>query len=565
MLLSSFTCRWSFGHAHHPFRETKRYLHPFWYSISQRITRHTAKSPTHTFWTARRAPKRLDDVVPSLQANDTWNKPLEHLIATPSPQPDFQKPQEASPEPSSPAEADVHFDTVPNIFNIFRRYARRPARNLNHHESPDNGIDSPAIRAPHSPPPICSNPFLAFGRNAVATVSIWFAPLTNATSFRLLNWQYGSGTTKSDAAMRSLVQDVFNAPDFDLEDVRSFDPSRESRRLDEGRLSTDMLSASGFTEGSVSLSLPKTWHKFASEDAAPKVKVSGIWFRHLLSMLREEAQSPSARSFEWNGYTLLHRDPRTSREERIFSEILNSDAFLSEEKKIHKLPWNPEDPPNVERVIGPICPYSDQTRTAQFGGSSLWPFYIFSPWISKYMNGKAGSFTAHHLAYIPTHEYISHYGKSPSPEVLRFCKSELIQAIWLLLLDDEFIEAYEHGILVHCGDGITRRIFPRFFTYSADYPERVALACVRFLAACPCPRCFIQKGQIYELGTKNDGKRRENIRQDNQEVQEKVNAARKNIFLRGFSLISQRVESLLKSTSLLPTRVSVQIFSALRI
>ncbi|KAF7794376.1 hypothetical protein EIP86_005510, partial [Pleurotus ostreatoroseus] len=469
---------------------------------------------------ARRAPKRFQDVVPSLQANDAWNKPLEHLIPTPSPQPEVQKPQEASQEPTSPEEVDMHFDTVPNIFNVFRRYARQPARNLNDHEPPDNGIDSPTIRTPHSSPPVCSNPFLAFGRNAAATVAKWFSPLSNATSFRLFNWQYDGGTTKSDAAMRSLVKDVFNAPDFNLEDAQNFEPSRESRRLDEGRLSTDMLSASGFTEGSVTLSLPKTWHKFASEDAAPKVKIPGIWFRRLLSMLREEAQGPSARSFEWNGYTLLHRDSETGREERLFSEILNSNAFLDEEKKIRNLPRNPEDPPNVERVIGPICPYSDETRTAQFGGSSLWPFYIFFPWISKYMNGKVGSFTAHHLAYIPKlpeilkHEYISHYGKPPSSEVLRFCKSELIQAIWLLILDDEFMEAYEHGIL---------------------------------------------KGQICQLGTKNDGKRRENIRQDDQEVQDKVNAARKNIFLRGFSLVSQRVESLLKSTSLLPTRSAFSI------
>ena len=41
-----------------------------------------------------------------------------------------------------------------------------------------------------------------------------------------------------------------------------------------------------------------------------------------------------------------------------------------------------------------------------------------------------------------------------------------------MLLDDEFVEAYHHGIVCHCVDGIDRRLYPRIFTYSADYPEK---------------------------------------------------------------------------------------------
>lgn len=47
-----------------------------------------------------------------------------------------------------------------------------------------------------------------------------------------------------------------------------------------------------------------------------------------------------------------------------------------------------------------------------------------------------------------------------------------MHALWLLLLDEDFLHAYEHGIVIKCGDGITRRIFPRLFTYYADYPEK---------------------------------------------------------------------------------------------
>lgn len=71
--------------------------------------------------------------------------------------------------------------------------------------------------------------------------------------------------------------------------------------------------------------------------------------------------------------------------------------------------------------------------------------------------------------------YQATYGEPATAAVLRFCKRELMQKIWLLLLDDDFMHAYKHGVLLVCGDGILRRIFPRIFTYSADYPEKQVL------------------------------------------------------------------------------------------
>ena len=44
--------------------------------------------------------------------------------------------------------------------------------------------------------------------------------------------------------------------------------------------------------------------------------------------------------------------------------------------------------------------------------------------------------------------------------------------VWKVLLDDEFLEAYMYGIVIKCVDGIERRVYPRIFTYSADYPEK---------------------------------------------------------------------------------------------
>lgn len=68
--------------------------------------------------------------------------------------------------------------------------------------------------------------------------------------------------------------------------------------------------------------------------------------------------------------------------------------------------------------------------------------------------------------------YRSIFNISASASTLTHLKRELIHAIWTLLLDTEFMHAYEFGIVIRFADGILRRVFPRFFTYSADYPEK---------------------------------------------------------------------------------------------
>ena len=56
--------------------------------------------------------------------------------------------------------------------------------------------------------------------------------------------------------------------------------------------------------------------------------------------------------------------------------------------------------------------------------------------------------------------------------MIRFFKHELMQKIWLLFLDEKFMQAWYDGIVVVCGDGVKQRLFFRFFIYAADYPEK---------------------------------------------------------------------------------------------
>ncbi len=86
-----------------------------------------------------------------------------------------------------------------------------------------------------------------------------------------------------------------------------------------------------------------------------------------------------------------------------------------------------------------------------------------------------------------------------------------------------------------------------------------SLACTRNNGNSPCPRCFVHKNQIVEMGGKRDRKRRKKVRKDTPDNRALLAKARKNIFLNGMSTTSQYVECWLKEDSLLPVQVRLGV------
>ena len=72
-------------------------------------------------------------------------------------------------------------------------------------------------------------------------------------------------------------------------------------------------------------------------------------------------------------------------------------------------------------------------------------------------------------------KYIEVFSKAATKEMLTHLRRELIQSVWAVILDDEFMDAYAHGFPFVFQDGVERRVFPRIFTYSADYPEKYVI------------------------------------------------------------------------------------------
>ncbi|KAI0349319.1 hypothetical protein OH77DRAFT_1490928 [Trametes cingulata] len=250
---------------------------------------------------------------------------------------------------------------------------------------------------------------------------------------------------------------------------------------------------------------------------------------------------------------------------RVYSEVWHADAWLEEDAKMRAQPRQVGDPDDMEYAILPLKLYSDSTHLTAFSSASLWPIYMYFLAQSKYERGRPTAFSAHHLAYVPSlpdtlqDAYIKLYGIAATAAILTFLKRELMQAIWLLLLDDRFMYAYVHGLVLLCGDNVLRRLFIRFFIYAADYPEKILLACLKYFALCPCPRCRINKDRIIEMGTMNDLHRRNWVRQDDEDLRYRIKMTRRWIFEDGISLNSKYIARVLDPLSITPTRSAFSV------
>jgi hypothetical protein len=161
------------------------------------------------------------------------------------------------------------------------------------------------------------------------------------------------------------------------------------------------------------------------------------------------------------------------------------------------------------------------------------------------------------------------------------CHREFFHEQWKVLLDDDFIEAWKHGIVIVCCDGIRRRFYPRIFTYSADYPEkcacrlvclmsstlhsrracnRILIATVRNLGTCPCPRCLVPLTRVHNLGMVRDMNQRVTMaRVDDNQRRHNVSSARRFIYELNYSVNSTAVEALLRQESWVPNVVCSQL------
>lgn len=352
-----------------------------------------------------RPPKRYCDIIPEppipiippameseeqadVNSDDDHHIPSELSSSTPS-----------SQEGSSDSSGWVQTD--PDAFNLFRRYHTSfPTYDPENMAYFDQFCDAPTFEST----PEDQQPWYSGITSLLSTANDqYFAPFLNASTYRLMSWFYNSSSTKSLGDLDRLVNDVILAEDFNWEELRNFNASREGKRMDEAHASMEssQFSASdGWHETSLEIPLPCEKVKFPSEAGAPKFMVHGLHYRKFTEVIKSAYEEVPAKFFHTAPFKLFWQPDKSRPPERIISELYTADAMLHEQARIT------DDAPHVpgcalEMVIAAIMLWSDSTHLANFGNAALWPVYMFIGNLSKYTRMKPTSFSAHHLAYIP--------------------------------------------------------------------------------------------------------------------------------------------------------------------
>ncbi|KAG9082806.1 hypothetical protein FRC06_004855, partial [Ceratobasidium sp. 370] len=230
-------------------------------------------------------------------------------------------------------------------------------------------------------------------------------------------------------------------------------------------------------EKSVTVRVPLLGKNKAGRSAP--ITVSGLHSRKILTGIRKGFSGNNIKHFHYEPFQSCYLPSGAPKSDAqvIADEIYTSPAMLEAHKEVQLLEIEDINCTRP-RVVAPLMFGSDATQLGPFSTKKAWMLYMWLGNLSKYERGKPSSKSCFDLAHIPSlpdsiKDTITKLnGRAPSSALLTHLRHELMHTVLLELLDDDFLHAWRHGIVIKCADGITRRVFPRILTYSADYPER---------------------------------------------------------------------------------------------
>ena len=352
-------------------------------------------------------------------------------------------------------------------------------------------------------------------------------PWANMTVWQLMSWKLTGSSQKSNSEVTRLVHEVIQAPDFNVDELAHFSSATESRRLDDQSRVHDMstiFDKDGWKETTVEISIPTREKR---QDNGRSFFVPHLMYRPLTSVVKAAFSESLAKFFHLTLFKRVWKSP-AGHEQQLYDELYTSDAWNKAHDELQK--QKRVDNCQLERVIAAMMFWSDSTQLTQFGHASAWPVYLFFGNLSKYIRASPTSGACHPVAFIPsvcclflitemhpTNVWINKLPRSledalaaitqkkNNADLLAHCKHELFHAVWNILLDEEFLDAYKNGIVVKCSDGKYRRVFPRIFTYSADYPEKrvlliISLSSLTITLTGSCLQLFETRVPLHALG-----------------------------------------------------------------
>ncbi|KAG2048985.1 hypothetical protein BDR06DRAFT_984573 [Suillus hirtellus] len=429
-------------------------------------------------WQNCQLPKRFRDILPQPPPTVPFDV---HKLPPPS----VGQVVASHATPSLPSRAT--FRTPPNIFGLVHQYFSSTP--LSH--DPEEYVTMadlssiPDSRTANEEEPDLPSP--------VANDSQYF-PYPNRSSFQLSDWYWNRGVQKSQGEYTQLVEiigdETFNAAN----EINSKLGANEYDKEDGEEWEDE---DAGWKRTPVSIEVP---FSRTSEIPGPRIfQAADLYHRSLVTVIREKlTNAQDNKLFHYELYKLSWNPPHLDAEVPIYGDLFMSPVFHDAHAKLQEMPREPGC--DLPQVVATLMFWSDATQLTSFGNTKLWPTYMYFGNESKYCHCKLLCNLSNHVAYF---EMLSDSfkdftcGRGMSSDCTTHCHRELFHKQWNILLDDEFLDAYEHGIVIHCCNGIMHRFYPRIFTYSADYPEKVLIATVRNLGGCPLVVSSAQK-LIYE-------------------------------------------------------------------
>jgi hypothetical protein len=431
----------------------------------------------------KRLPLRYRDVLPSPTPAGPSSSRATLMMSTPISEQstDLMADSAISTGIPSIGERIRHFFTTHrNKFGLYRWYHREgppshdPEENVTFKIMCD--VDQPEVAPPALPSDV-------------------YYPYPNPNAFHLGDWYWNGGAHKSQESFKQLLE-IIGDPDFSPTDVRDVKWDHINQTLADDANWTDEDGGWERTPVSILVPFQPRQNTVASHDAGAREYVVGdLYHRSLVEVVKEKLRnSVNMDYFHYEPYELNWRLGNSPEPIRVHGELYTSQAFIDAHNALQNTP--PEPRCNLPHNIIALMFYSDSTHLTTFGDASLWLLYLYFGNESKYQRCKPSCHLANHVAYF--RKVGSQFGPLSMSDSLvqlpdsfkdfamqqvageqvlsdvfmTFCHRELMHAQWKILLDDEFIEAWTHGVVVMCCDGIEWRFYLRIFMHSGDYPEK---------------------------------------------------------------------------------------------
>ncbi|KIK22775.1 hypothetical protein PISMIDRAFT_11343 [Pisolithus microcarpus 441] len=293
-----------------------------------------------------------------------------------------------------------------------------------------------------------------------------YFPYPNEGVLRLGDWYWNQGAQKSRESFKQLI-DIVRDSSFSPAVVAhtSWDAINDQlgHNQFDGNQPEWLEEDHGWKCLSVMISVP--FHSRVKDPGPKNYTVNGFYHHSLTSFIHEAVTNPAhVQHFHFVPYELWWWPAHRDHDVKVHGELFASTVFLEAHQELQDSPQEPGC--DLPHVVAALMFWSDSTQLAQFGSAKLWPLYVFFGNESKYQRCQPSNHLCAHVAYFQVlpDEFkdflMEHFrGKYPGDVLTTHYNREFFHEQWKILLDDDFITAYKHGIVIICCDGIKRQFY----------------------------------------------------------------------------------------------------------